>query len=114
KIYPDPGIGTKYLSKSRNQEGQEQQHDENVFPKHDHRRVEKLVERNTPGALRPPESSAKADEPGAVPRALNIAFLHATRLNVRLALRQRGLSLRVVRWMFGVRRLRLRARLRLR
>jgi hypothetical protein len=60
-----------------------------VFPKHDHLRVEEIVERNTPGALRSPQSRTEPNEPWPIRCATCVAILHAHGLSVRSRSRQR-------------------------
>ena len=49
-----------------------------MFPKHDHLRVKKFVERNAPRALRSPQRSTKANQPRAMACGACFAILHRT------------------------------------
>src|SRR6266542_1894819 len=75
---------------ARDQNRQEHDEDENVFPKDDHLGVEQFIERDAPRALGAPERCAKTDEPRAVTCAVRFALLHRTRCSVGAWLRQRG------------------------
>ena len=66
----------------RNEDRQEHEQNEDVFPKHDHLRVEKIVERNPPRALCSPQSGAETHEPWTVVCTAGVAVLHADRLTV--------------------------------
>ena len=96
QVTPGACIDLAQLAEPRNQDRQEHQQDEHVLPEHDHLRVEKIVERNAPRALRPPQSGAESYEPWTVPCARRVAFFHANGHNARPMLRQRALVIELM------------------
>src|SRR6185437_16120821 len=65
------------LAELRNQYREKHHQDEDVFPEHDHIRVEEIVKRNAPRTFRPPEGRAEANEPWPVTETPGETFNHA-------------------------------------
>ena len=78
------------LFHARDQNRQEHDEDENVFPKNDHLGIEQFIKRDAPRAFRAPERCAKTDQPRAVGCALYGALLHRIGCSVGASMRQRG------------------------
>src|SRR5205823_8559888 len=89
-VAPRARVDFRNLFHARDQNRQEHDEDENVFPKNDHLGIEQFVERNAPRAFRAPERSAKTDEPRAVGGALCSARLHRIGCSVGSLMRRRG------------------------
>ena len=89
QVTPGTRINFSQIAELRNEDRQEHEQDEDVLPKHDHLRVEKIVERNPPRAFRSPQSGAETHEPRTVVCTARVAGLHANRLTVLPLRRQR-------------------------
>src|SRR5213075_2191980 len=57
------------LTQARDQNWEEHDQDEDMFPKDNHLGVKQCIKRDAPRALSPPERSAKTHQPGTISRA---------------------------------------------
>lgn len=80
KIAPGAPIDLRNFPQPNDEERQEHEKNENVFPENNDPGIKEIVQRDAPGALRPPERGSERHQPGTMAFPMRRCLRHARRV----------------------------------